>query len=133
MGNYFRHWFEIGPRLKNPPLIFHVNWFRKNAGGKFLWPGFGDNMRVLQWIIGRCEGKAGADESPIGYIPRRKDLDLDEIDGVSQEQLGELLAVNPAEWKTELEGQAKFFDTLKADMPERLLAEREQVSKRFAS
>src|SRR5437762_8987074 len=133
MGNYFRHWLEIGPRLKNPPLIFHVNWFRKNAGGKFLWPGFGDNMRALQWIIGRCEGNAGADESPIGHIPRPKDLDLDEIDGVSQEQLGELLAVNPAEWKTELEGQAKFFETLKPDMPERLLAEREKVAKRFAS
>src|SRR5436190_11207280 len=131
IGDYFQHWLEIGPRLKNPPLIFHVNWFRKNAGGKFLWPGFGDNMRVLQWIIGRCEGKAGADESPIGYIPRPKDLDLDEIDGVSQEQLGELLAVKPEEWKIELEGQAKFFDTLKPDMPERLLAERKKVAKRF--
>src|SRR5438045_4114882 len=128
MGNYFRHWLEIGPRLQNPPLIFHVNWFRKNAGGKFLWPGFGDNMRVLQWIIGRCEGKAGADESPIGYIPRRQDLDLDEIDGVSQEQLGELLAVRPEEWKIELEGQTKFFETLEPDMPERLLAEREKVA-----
>jgi phosphoenolpyruvate carboxykinase (GTP) len=131
MGNYFRHWLEIGPRIKNPPLIFHVNWFRKNADGKFLWPGFGDNMRVLQWIIGRCEGKAGADESPIGHIPRPEDLDLDEIEGVSQEQLAELLAVKRDEWKTELDGQAKFFETLKPDMPERLLAEREKVAQRF--
>jgi phosphoenolpyruvate carboxykinase (GTP) len=108
-----------------------VNWFRKNADGKFLWPGFGDNMRVLEWIIRRCEGKAGADESPIGHIPRPQDLDLDEIDGVSQEQLRELLSVRPAEWKTELEGQSRFFDTLKPDMPGRLLAEREKVAKRF--
>jgi phosphoenolpyruvate carboxykinase (GTP) len=131
MGNYFRHWLEIGPRLKNPPLIFHVNWFRKSADGKFLWPGFGDNMRVLKWIIGRCEGKAGAADSPIGYVPRPQDLDLDEIGGVSPEQVGELLAVKPDEWKTELEAQAKFFETLKPDMPERLLGEREKVSKRF--
>ena len=132
MGNYFRHWLEIGPRLKNPPLIFNVNWFRKGADGKFLWPGFGDNMRVLEWIIRRCEGKAGADESPIGHIPRSQDLDLDEIDGVSQEQLGELLSVKPEEWKSELEGQSKFFETLNPDMPERLLAEREKVAERFA-
>jgi len=133
MGNYFRHWLEIGPRLQNPPPVFHVNWFRKNGDGKFLWPGFGDNMRVLQWIIGRCEGKAGASESPIGHIPRPQDLDLDELDGVSQAQLDELLSVKPEEWKTELEGQSKFFETLKPDMPERLLAEREKVAKRFAS
>ncbi len=89
-------------------------------------------MRVLQWIIGRCEGKAGAEESPIGHVPRSQDVDLDEIEGVSPEQLGELLAVKPDEWQTELEGQAKFFETLKPDMPERLLTEREKVEKRFA-
>ncbi|HSP45329.1 MAG TPA: phosphoenolpyruvate carboxykinase domain-containing protein, partial [Chthoniobacterales bacterium] len=105
--------------------------FRKNADGKFLWPGFGDNMRVLQGIIGRCEGKAGAEESPIGHIPRPEDLDLDEIEGVSQEQLRELLSVKRDEWKTELDGQAKFFETLKPDMPERLLAERDKVAERF--
>jgi phosphoenolpyruvate carboxykinase (GTP) len=90
-------------------------------------------MRVLQWIIGRCEGKAGAAESPIGHIPRPQDLDLDEIEGVSPEQLGELLAVKPDEWKTELADQKKFFETLKPDMPERLFAEREKVAQRFGS
>jgi phosphoenolpyruvate carboxykinase (GTP) len=133
MGNYFRHWLEIGPRIKNPPLIFHVNWFRKNADGKFLWPGFGDNMRVLEWIIDRCEGKGGAAESPIGHVPRPEDLDLDELEGVSKDQIADLLAVKPDEWKTELEGQLKFFETLKPDMPERLLAEREKVAKRFSA
>ena len=132
MGNYFRHWLEIGPRLQNPPLIFHVNWFRKGADGKFLWPGFGDNMRVLEWIIDRCEGKGGATESPIGQVPGPDDLDLDEMEGISEEQLGELLAVKPEEWKIELEGQKKFFETLEPDMPARLFAERDRVEQRFA-
>jgi phosphoenolpyruvate carboxykinase (GTP) len=131
MGKYFQHWLEIGPRLKNPPLIFHVNWFRKGADGKFLWPGFGNNMRVLKWIIDRCEGKSGAEKTPIGCIPRPEDLDLEELEGVSEEQLKELLSVKPGEWKTELEGQEKFFETLRPDMPEALLAEREKVAKRF--
>jgi phosphoenolpyruvate carboxykinase (GTP) len=132
MGQYFKHWLEIGPRVSNQPLIFHGNWFRKGADGKFLWPGFGDNMRVLKWIIDRCEGKAGAEETPIGYIPRPEDLDLEGIEGVSQEQLKELLSVKADEWKTELEGHAKFFETLQPDMPAELLAEREKVAKRFA-
>jgi phosphoenolpyruvate carboxykinase (GTP) len=132
MGDYFQHWLEMGPRISNPPLIFNVNWFRKGAGGKFLWPGFGDNMRVLEWIIDRCEGKGGAEKLPIGWVPRAEDLDLDELDGVSREQLTELLSVNAEEWKTELEGQAKFFETLQPDMPEALLAEREKVAQRFS-
>ncbi len=74
MGDYFQHWLEIGPRLTNPPLIFHVNWFRKGADGKFLWPGFGDNMRVLKWIIDRCEGHGGGAETEIGTIPRPEDF-----------------------------------------------------------
>jgi phosphoenolpyruvate carboxykinase (GTP) len=131
MGKYFQHWLEIGPRLKNPPLIFHVNWFRKGADGKFLWPGFGDNMRVLKWIIDRCEGKSGAEKTPIGCIPRPEDLDLEGLGGVSEEQLKELLSVKADEWKTELEGQGRFFETLRPDMPEALLAEREKVAKRF--
>jgi phosphoenolpyruvate carboxykinase (GTP) len=133
MGDYFQHWLEIGPRLSNPPLIFHVNWFRKSADGKFLWPGFGDNMRVLKWIIDRCEGKGGAGKTSIGCIPRPEDLDLEGLDGVSQEQLKDLLSVKADEWKTELEGQKKFFETLQPDMPEALLAELEKVAQRFAS
>jgi phosphoenolpyruvate carboxykinase (GTP) len=132
MGQYFEHWLEIGPRLTNPPLVFNVNWFRKSAGGKFLWPGFGDNMRVLKWIIDRCEGKGGAAESPVGWVPRPADLDLEELDGVSDDTMKELLAVKSPEWKTELEGQSKFFETLQPDMPARLLAEHEKVAKGFA-
>jgi phosphoenolpyruvate carboxykinase (GTP) len=132
MGNYFRHWLEIGPRLKNPPLIFHVNWFRKGADGKFLWPGFGENMRALKWIIDRCEGQGGGAETEIGIIPRPDDFDLEELD-VTRETMRELFSIKPDEWKKELEGQSKFFKTLEPDMPERLLAEREKVAQRFGA
>ena len=132
MGNYFRHWLEIGPRLKNPPLIFHVNWFRKGADGKFLWPGFGENMRALKWIIDRCEGHGGAAETEIGFIPRPEDFDLAEMD-ITRETMRELFSIKADEWKKELEGQGEFFKTLEPDMPERLLAEREKVMKRFSA
>ena len=114
IGDYFRHWLETGPRLTNPPLIFHVNWFRKDAAGKFLWPGFGDNMRVLKWIIDRCEGRGGAVESPIGSAPRAEDLDLEELEGVSPEMMRELLAVNPDEWAKELAGPGGVFQIASA-------------------
>src|SRR5881392_3850458 len=132
MGNYFRHWLEIGPRLSNPPLIFHVNWFRKSADGKFLWPGFGDNMRALKWIINRCEKRVGANESAIGYIPRMQDLDLDELSGVTPNQIQELLSVNAHEWQAELAGHAEFFDSLGAVVPGELLGQREKWAKRLA-
>ena len=131
MGDYFKHWLEIGGRLPNPPLIFNVNWFRKGADGRFLWPGFGENMRVLRWIIDRCEGKGGAEKTPIGWIPRPTDLDLGGLEGVSSEKLTELLSVKPENWKTELEGQKKFFETLQPDMPKTLLTEHEKVVQRF--
>ncbi|MEP6956056.1 MAG: phosphoenolpyruvate carboxykinase domain-containing protein, partial [Chthoniobacterales bacterium] len=123
---------KTGPRLKNPPLIFHVNWFRKGADGKFLWPGFGDNMRVLKWIIDRVEGRGGATESPVGYVPRPEDLDTAGMSGVSAETLGELLSVKPDEWKKELAGQQEFFATLAPDLPEELNAQRDKVAARFA-
>lgn len=132
MGQYFKHWLKTGPRLPKPPLIFHVNWFRKGADGKYLWPGFGENMRVLKWIIDRCEGRAGATESPIGLVPRPEDLDVAGMAGISPETLIELLSVKPAEWQKELEGQQKFFDTLQPDMPDQLIAQHDKVAARFA-
>lgn len=79
MGDYFKHWLEMGKRIPKPPVIFNVNWFRTNENGKFIWPGFGNNFRVLKWILARCEGKIGAEESPIGYLPRAEDIDLEGI------------------------------------------------------
>jgi phosphoenolpyruvate carboxykinase (GTP) len=132
IGEYFRHWLEIGKRLANPPLIFNVNWFRKSADGKFLWPGFGENMRVLKWIIDRCENRAGAKESPIGHVPSVQDLDLNELAGVSDEQMEILLAVNPDEWRIELAGQAKFFDSLGGVVPDELLRQRTKLTERLS-
>jgi phosphoenolpyruvate carboxykinase (GTP) len=131
MGKYFQHWLEIGKRLTNPPLIFHVNWFRKGANGKFLWPGFGDNMRVLEWIIERCEGKGGAAETAIGNVPRPEDLDLDELDGVSVDAMKQLLSIQPNEWKKEVENQGELFEKIGGDMPQELIAQRKKLTDRF--
>ena len=79
-GDYWAHWLEVGAPLKHPPRIFHVNWFRQNAAGKFLWPGFGENLRVLAWMLDRCAGRAGAVETPIGYLPRAGDLNTAGLD-----------------------------------------------------
>ncbi|HMJ05577.1 MAG TPA: phosphoenolpyruvate carboxykinase domain-containing protein, partial [Chthoniobacterales bacterium] len=132
MGDYFKHWLKTGPRLKNPPAIFHVNWFRKGADGKFMWPGFGDNMRVLKWMIDRFEGGGGATESPIGFVPRPEDLDTADLAGMTKEKLEDLLSVKPEEWKKELETQQEFFDTLGADMPAELTAQHDKLAARFA-
>ncbi|MBA3961310.1 MAG: phosphoenolpyruvate carboxykinase (GTP) [Chthoniobacterales bacterium] len=131
IGDYFRHWLETGPRLTNPPLIFHVNWFRKDATGKYLWPGFGDNMRVLKWMIDRCEDKSGAQRTAIGCIPRAEDLDLEGLEGVSAEQLKTLLWVEPNEWMKELAGQKEFFDSLAPNVPKELLAQGEKLAERL--
>ena len=131
IGDYFRHWLETGKRLTSPPLIFHVNWFRKDATGKFLWPGFGDNMRILKWIIDRCEGRGGAETSPIGHLPRATELDLEDLEGISSEELKELLAVKPNEWSKELAAQKAFFQSLQPNVPPELLAQEEEVERRF--
>ncbi len=132
MGQYFQHWLTIGPRLKNPPLIFNVNWFRKSADGKFLWPGFGDNMRVLKWIIDRVEGSGGAAETEIGFIPRPEDFDLADLSDVSRETMRELFSIKPDEWKKELDAQSEFFKTLGKDMPTELTAQRDKLAEKFA-
>ncbi len=131
IGEYFAHWLTTGGRLTNPPLIFNVNWFRKDADGKFLWPGFGQNLRVLKWTIERCEGRAGAGTSPIGAIPRPEDLDLAELEEVTPGMMEELLAVKPEEWAKELQGQKEFLESLGPRIPKELFAEYEKVAARF--
>src|SRR5438270_5053349 len=132
IGDYFSHWIEIGKRLPNAPLIFNVNWFRKGEDGKFLWPGFGDNMRVLKWIIDRCEGTGGAVKSPIGWLPGIHDLDLDELN-LDHKCVDELLEIDHEQWAKELAEHKKFFDSLGGVVPGELQKQRELVGDRFGS
>ena len=119
MGDYFKHWLEMGERLGDKaPKIFNVNWFRLDDEGHFIWPGFGENMRVLEWIINRCEGKADAVETPIGYEPKPEDINLEGIeDEVSRETLKELLTVDPALWKEECKGIHEFYGEIGDKVP----------------
>jgi phosphoenolpyruvate carboxykinase (GTP) len=130
IGQYFQHWLDIGKRLTNPPLIFNVNWFRKGVKGQFLWPGFGENMRVLKWIIDRCERTGGALKSPIGWLPSPHDLDLAELD-IDHKCVAEILGIDHEEWQKELLETEKFFDSLGVVVPEELLEQRKQLAVRF--
>ena len=124
MGDYFGHWLEMGEKLGDKaPKIFNVNWFRLDDDGNFIWPGFGDNMRVLLWILDRCEGKVGAKETPIGYVPEIDDLDMEGLN-VSKETLADLLNVDKEIWKEEAAGiedfYKKFGDRLPAELKKQL-------------
>src|SRR6266513_595606 len=130
IGDYFQHWLDIGKRLTNPPLIFNVNWFRKGVTGQFLWPGFGENMRVLKWIIDRCEQTGGALKSPIGWLPSPHDLDLAELD-IDHKCVAEILGIDHEEWQKEFTEHKKFFDSLGGVVPEELQKQREQLVARF--
>ncbi len=105
MGEYFQHWLEMGRKIANPPKIFNVNWFRVDENGKFIWPGFGDNLRVILWILARCNGQVDAVESPIGYLPKPEDIDLEGTD-VSLDTLKELLSIDKDVWMEEVADQA---------------------------
>lgn len=123
MGDYFAHWLAMGKKIPNPPKIFHVNWFRKEDG-KFLWPGFGDNLRVIEWVIKRCQGKADAVETPIGYMPKAEDLDLTGLEGeVSKDTLGKLLSISNDAWKTECDGVEEYFKKLGNRVPKEMYDE----------
>ncbi len=123
MGDYFAHWIEMGKKIPNPPKIFNVNWFRTDDEGHFIWPGFGDNMRVLLWILDRCAGKKDADESAIGYLPKPEDIDISglEAEGVDINVLKELLSVDKNLWKEDIENLKGFYDKIGERMPEELL------------
>ena len=130
IGDYFRHWTEIGQRLTNPPLVFNVNWFRRGVQGNFLWPGFGENIRVLKWIIDRCEKTGGAVKSPIGWLPSLHDLDLAELD-VEHRCIVEILGIDHEEWQKELAAHKRFFDSLGGVVPPELIKQRENLAARF--
>ena len=126
MADYWQHWLDMGKLIKDPPKIFNVNWFRTDDEGNFLWPGFGDNMRVLEWILGRCDGTADAVETAVGYEPRPQDINL-EGSGVSEETLAEILSIDPELWKAEAAGIREFYGKFGDKIPAELTKELENL------
>ncbi len=132
MGDYFGHWIEMGKILGDKaPKIFNVNWFRLDDEGHFLWPGFGDNMRVLDWIIARVEGKADAEETPIGFVPKAEDINIKGIeDEISLETLRSILKVDKEQWAKEAEGIEEFYQKFGDRLPKELHDELEKLKER---
>jgi len=131
MSDYFKHWLELGADgdASLLPKVFLVNWFRKDANGKFLWPGFGDNLRVLAWVLGRCEGEADASETAIGLVPPADALDTSDLD-IAPAALSELLEVNPEVWARELDGNLAYLESL-GDVPAPLMAVQDKLKDRL--
>lgn len=130
MADYLQHWLDMEKRVPHPPKVFHVNWFRRGADGKFLWPGFGENVRVLKWILDRVQGKGKAQETPIGYVPAAGGLTLEGLN-ISSGALNELLRVDAADWENELGETKVFLDKLGKRLPQEILEEHAKLSKRF--
>jgi phosphoenolpyruvate carboxykinase (GTP) len=130
MGDYFKHWVNMGTKIPRLPKIFHVNWFRKDSKGKFLWPGFGDNLRVLEWILDRCEGKADADETPIGFVPRPGAIDTAGLN-LAAGVMEEVLSIDLEDWRDELKDQERFFKQFSDRFPDELWDEFNKLKKRL--
>lgn len=131
VGDYLQHWLDMGKKLKKQPKIFNVNWFRLDDNGKFIWPGFGDNFRVLQWILARCDDKIDAVESPIGYLPNPADISLEGLADFTVEDVADLLSVDKDVWEQEIadiEEYYKKFDRLPIEMKNQLAALKERLA-----
>ncbi|MFT4175237.1 MAG: phosphoenolpyruvate carboxykinase (GTP) [Luteolibacter sp.] len=131
MGAYFSHWLEMRRYLKHLPRFFHVNWFRKSEDGKFLWPGFGENMRVLEWIVKRCHGEAVGHETQIGWLPNFEDFNIEGLDGFAEEDFDKAMAFDRKEWKAELVSQGEMFIDLYDHLPKELVFQRELLAARL--
>ena len=132
MGDYWKHWLDMGKKIAYAPGIFHVNWFRTDENGHFIWPGFGDNFRVLLWILDRCEGKVDAVKTPIGYVPYPEDIDLDGISGdVTTDTVRDLLSVDTDAWLEDIENIKQFYDQVGSHVPAELKEELEQLEQRL--
>jgi len=132
MGEYFAHWLEMRRHIRRLPRIFHVNWFRKGPDGRFLWPGFSENMRVLEWIIRRCRGTVAGHETMIGWTPHWEDFNSDGLQGFARADFDRVMAVNPAEWRTEVLSQGELFLRIYDSLPKELIYQRELLSARLS-
>jgi phosphoenolpyruvate carboxykinase (GTP) len=130
MGDYFAHWLEMQAAMQNPPKIFMVNWFRQDKAGKFLWPGFGENMRVLKWVVDRARLRVGGQETPFGWVPKAGDLDLSGLD-ISSDQVDQATSIDLDEWKAELQSHEELFEKLGSTMPEVLQLQRRMFLSRI--
>ena len=131
MGEYFGHWLEMGKVIPNPPKIFHVNWFRTDDKGNFIWPGYGDNFRVLLWIIKRCEDKIGAVSTPIGYVPNAEDIDTEGLDGVTTDTIKDLLEIDRSAWLDDVKNIEDFYAQIGNTVPAELKTELEELKERL--
>ena len=119
MADYWNHWLNIGRNVQNPPRIFRVNWFRRDENGKFLWPGYGENIRVLKWIVDRCQGHAGGAEAPLGLVPRYTDLNWQGLD-FGEQQFAAVMHVDGFMWNKEVASHHQFFQVIGDKLPETL-------------
>ena len=131
MGDYFAHWLEMGKKIPHAPKIFNVNWFRTDDDGNFIWPGFGDNLRVVLWILDRCAGKADAVETAIGYVPKAEDINIEGLDGVSVDTIRDLLTVDHDAWVSDCDDIHKFYELIGDHMPKELIDELAALKKRL--
>jgi phosphoenolpyruvate carboxykinase (GTP) len=131
MADYFAHWLSFEDRLTAPPKIFQVNWFRKGSNGKFLWPGFAENSRVIEWITNRLIGASVGVETPIGLVPAKGELNLKGID-VSENSMRELFDLNTDAWLDELSSMDEFFDSFGPKLPVKLRGELQHTRERFS-
>jgi len=133
IGDYFAHWLKMGHVTRHPPRIFRVNWFRKDANGKFIWPGFGENMRVLAWIVGRCHGTVQGVDTPLGIVPRYEDLDWRGLERFGREQYEELARVDSDAWRKEVEAHDDLLGKLGAHLPGDLASRRARLQEKLAA
>jgi len=131
MGDYFRHWLSMRKFIQHVPRIFHVNWFRKDERGEYLWPGYGENMRVLKWIVDRCHGRADANETPLGWVPGPNSFDLEGLPPGAPERLAKAQTIDLDEWRRELLSQDELFMKLYAHLPKEMVFQRELLVSRL--
>ena len=126
-ADYWAHWLSFAERVEHLPKVFHVNWFRQNDEGDFLWPGFGENIRVLEWIIERCEGRAGAKETAIGHLPHAEDLNTEGLD-IDAGTLDELLTIDAEQWQSEMASILEYLEGYGDRLPEELRAQQKIIA-----